>query len=86
MEQDHFKFEDEKVIDVVIMGNARLMEIIREKEAIYAKEDFSDEDGILASELEAEFADMDGWSAEAKCFLLFYKVSVLELNYTRKDE
>ena len=52
LEQDHFKFEDEKVIDVVIMGNARLMEIIREKEAIYAKEDFSDEDGILASELD----------------------------------
>ena len=70
LEQDHFKFEDEKVIDVVIMGNARLMEIIREKEAIYAKEDFSDEDGILASELEAEFADMDGWSAEANASAL----------------
>ena len=76
LEQDHFKFEDEKVIDVVIMGNARLMEIIREKEAIYAKEDFSDEDGILASELEAEFADMDGWSAEANASSLLQGLGI----------
>lgn len=76
LEQDHFKFEDEKVIDVVIMGNARLMEIIREKEAIYAKEDFSDEDGILASELEAEFADMDGWSAEANASALLQGLGI----------
>lgn len=65
LEQDHFKFEQEKVLDVVIMGNPRLMEIIKQKDALYQKEDFSEEDGILASELEAEFLEMDGWSSEA---------------------
>lgn len=84
LEQDHFKFEDEKVIDVVIMGNARLMEIIREKEAIYAKEDFSDEDGILASELEAEFADMDGWSAEANASALLQGLGIGTELYEKK--
>jgi ATPase subunit of ABC transporter with duplicated ATPase domains len=65
LEQDHFKYNDYTVMDTVIMGNARLYEIMKEKDAIYAKEDFSDEDGIRASELEAEFADMDGWNAES---------------------
>lgn len=87
LEQDHFKFEDEKVIDVVIMGNARLMEIIREKEAIYAKENFSDEDGILASELEAEFADMDGWSAEANASSLLQGLGIgTELHEKKMSE
>jgi len=87
LEQDHFKFEDEKVIDVVIMGNARLMEIIRQKEAIYAKEDFSDEDGILASELEAEFADMDGWSAEANASALLQGLGIgTELHEKKMSE
>lgn len=87
LEQDHFKFEDEKVIDIVIMGNARLMEIIREKEAIYAKEDFSDEDGILASELEAEFADMDGWSAEANASSLLQGLGIgTELHEKKMSE
>ena len=53
------------VLDTVIMGNARLYEIMKEKEAIYAKEDFTDEDGIRASELEGEFAEMNGWEAES---------------------
>ncbi|WP_455931785.1 ABC-F family ATP-binding cassette domain-containing protein [Parvimonas micra] len=87
LEQDHFKFENEKVIDVVIMGNARLMEIIKEKEAIYAKEDFSDEDGILASELEAEFADMDGWSAEANASALLQGLGIgTELHEKKMSE
>lgn len=87
LEQDHFKFEDEKVIDVVIMGNARLMEIIRQKEAIYAKEDFSDKDGILASELEAEFADMDGWSAEANASALLQGLGIgTELHEKKMSE
>lgn len=87
LEQDHFKFEDEKVIDVVIMGNAHLMEIIRQKEAIYAKEDFSDEDGILASELEAEFADMDGWSAEANASALLQGLGIgTELHEKKMSE
>lgn len=87
LEQDHFKFDDEKVIDVVIMGNARLMEIIKQKEAIYAKEDFSDEDGILASELEAEFADMDGWSAEANASSLLQGLGIgTELHEKKMSE
>ena len=65
LEQDHFKYDDYTVLDLVIMGNERLYHIMKEKDAIYAKEDFSDEDGIRASELEAEFAEMDGWEAES---------------------
>ena len=64
LEQDHFKYDEYSVIDTVIMGNQRLYEIMKEKDAIYAKEDFSDEDGVRASELEAEFAEMDGWNAD----------------------
>ncbi len=65
LEQDHFKYDDYNVMDTVIMGNKRLYDIMKEKDAIYMKEDFSDEDGIRASELEAEFAEMDGWNAES---------------------
>ncbi|MFG6333293.1 MAG: ATP-binding cassette domain-containing protein [Lachnospiraceae bacterium] len=65
LKQDHFQYDEYPVIDTVIMGNARLYEIMKEKDAIYAKEDFTDADGIRASELEAEFADMDGWEAES---------------------
>ena len=65
LEQDHLKYDEYPVMDVVIMGNERLYQIMKEKDAIYAKEDFSDEDGIRASELEAEFAEMDGWEAES---------------------
>ena len=57
-------------MDVVIMGNERLYEIMKEKDAIYAKEDFTDEDGIRASELEGEFAEMDGWEAESNAAML----------------
>ena len=65
LEQDHFKYDDYTVLDLVIMGNEQLYQIMKEKDAIYAKEDFTDEDGIRASELEAEFAEMDGWEAES---------------------
>ncbi|MBQ1848902.1 MAG: ATP-binding cassette domain-containing protein [Lachnospiraceae bacterium] len=65
LEQDHFKYDDYQVMDTVIMGNQRLYEVMKEKDAIYAKEDFSEEDGIRASELEGEFAEMDGWEAES---------------------
>ena len=65
LEQDHFKYDEYTVMDTVILGNPRLYEVMKEKDAIYAKEDFSDEDGIRASELEAEFAEMDGWEAES---------------------
>ena len=65
LEQDHFKYDEYTVLDTVIMGNKRLYEIMKEKDAIYAKEDFSDEDGIKAAELEGEFATMNGWEAES---------------------
>ena len=65
LEQDHFKYDAYTVMDTVILGNPRLYEIMKEKDAIYAKEDFSDEDGIKASELEAEFAELDGCEAES---------------------
>jgi len=65
LQQDHFKYDEFPVLDTVIMGNARLYEVMKEKDAIYAKEDFSDEDGIRAADLEAEFAEMDGWEAES---------------------
>lgn len=65
LEQDHFKYDEYSVMDTVIMGNKRLYEIMKEKDAIYAKEDFTDEDGIRASELEGEFAEMNGWEAES---------------------
>ncbi len=65
LKQDHFQYEDELVLDVVMLGNPRLIEIMKEKDELYAKEDFSDEDGIRASELEAEFANMNGWEAES---------------------
>ncbi len=65
LEQDHFKYDQNVVLDTVIMGNSRLYEIMKEKDAIYMKEDFTEEDGVRASELEAEFAEMNGWEAEA---------------------
>ncbi len=70
LEQDHFKYDEYPVMDVVIMGNERLYQIMKEKDAIYAKEDFTDEDGIRASELEGEFAEMDGWEAESSAAML----------------
>ena len=65
LQQDHFKYDEYPVLDAVMLGNARLYEIMKEKEALYAKEDFTDEDGIKASELEGEFAAMNGWEAES---------------------
>ncbi len=65
LKQDHFQYDEYTVLDTVIMGNKRLYNIMKEKDALYAKEDFNDDDGIRASELEAEFAEMDGWNAEA---------------------
>ena len=87
LEQDHFKYDAYPVMDVVIMGNARLYEIMKEKDAIYAKEDFSDEDGIRASELEAEFAEMDGWEAESNAATLLNGLGIdTSLHYsTMKD-
>ena len=76
LQQDHFKYDQYMVLDTVIMGNKRLYDIMKEKDAIYAKEDFTDEDGIRASELEAEFAEMDGWNAESDAATLLNGLGV----------
>ena len=84
LQQDHFKYDSFNVLDTVIMGNARLYEIMKEKEAIYAKEDFTDEDGIRASELEGEFAEMNGWEAESDAATLLNGLGVdTEFHYTQ---
>ena len=87
LEQDHFKYDSYPVMDVVIMGNERLYQIMKEKDAIYAKEDFSDEDGIRASELEAEFAEMDGWEAESDAATLLNGLGIsTDLHYSEMKE
>ena len=87
LEQDHFKYDSYPVMDTVILGNKRLYEIMKEKDAIYAKEDFSDEDGIRASELEAEFAEMDGWEAESNAAMLLNGLGIeTDLHYCLMSE
>ena len=87
LEQDHFKYDAYPVMDTVIMGNERLYQIMKEKDAIYAKEDFSDEDGIRASELEAEFAEMDGWDADSNAAMLLNGLGIgTELHYSMMSE
>ena len=83
LQQDHFKYDEFPVLDTVIMGNKRLYDIMKEKDAIYMKEDFTDEDGIRASELEAEFAEMDGWNAESDAATLLNGLGIeTEHHYT----
>ena len=87
LEQDHFKYDDWVVMDTVILGNQRLYEIMKEKDAIYAKEDFSDEDGIRASELEGEFAEMDGWEAESNAAMLLNGLGIdTDYHYSMMSE
>ena len=87
LEQDHFKYDEYNVLDTVIMGNERLYQIMKEKEAIYAKEDFTEEDGNKASELEAEFADMNGWEAESDAAQLLNGLGVgTDLHYKTMAE
>lgn len=76
LKQDHYQFDEFKVMETVIMGNARLYEIMKEKEEIYMKPDFSDEDGIKASELECEFAELNGWEAEAEASSLLQGLGI----------
>ena len=84
LEQDHFKYDSYNVMDTVIMGNERLYQIMKEKDAIYAKEDFSEEDGIRASELEGEFAEMDGWEAESNAAMLLNGLGIpTEYHYSQ---
>ena len=84
LQQDHFKYDAFTVLDTVIMGNQRLYDIMKEKDAIYMKEDFSDEDGIRASELEGEFAEMDGWNAESDAATLLNGLGIpSDIHYTK---
>ena len=84
LQQDHFKYDSYTVLDTVIMGNQRLYEIMKEKDAIYAKEDFTDEDGIRASELEGEFAEMNGWEAESDAATLLNGLGIeTEFHYSQ---
>jgi ATPase subunit of ABC transporter with duplicated ATPase domains len=87
LQQDHFKYDAYEVLETVIMGNKRLYDIMKEKDVIYAKEDFTEEDGIRASELEAEFASMDGWEAEANAASLLNGLGIdTELHYKKMSE
>ncbi|NLY45639.1 MAG: ATP-binding cassette domain-containing protein [Tissierella sp.] len=87
LKQDHFEYDDCEVLQTVIMGNKKLYEIMVEKDAIYAKEDFNDEDGIKAAELEAEFAEMDGWSAESEASSLLQGLGIgTDLHYKKVEE
>ncbi len=87
LQQDHFKYDQYDVLSTVIMGNKRLYDIMKEKDAIYAKEDFTEEDGIKASELEAEFATMNGWEAESDAATLLNGLGIeTELHYTLMSE
>ena len=82
LKQDHFQYDECTVLDTVIMGNQRLYDIMKEKDAIYMKEDFSDEDGIRASELEGEFAEMNGWEAESDAAQLLNGLGIeTEIHY-----
>ncbi|KNF08318.1 ABC transporter ATP-binding protein [Gottschalkia purinilytica] len=87
LKQDHYQYDNYPVLDTVIMGNARLYEIMKEKDAIYAKPDFTDEDGIKASELECEFAELDGWEAEPEASSLLQGLGIgTELHYKTVSE
>ena len=76
LKQNHFEYDEFEVLQTVMMGNKRLFEIMEEKDALYAKADFSDEDGIRASELEGEFADMNGWEAESEASSLLQGLGI----------
>ena len=84
LEQDHFKYDQYPVRETVIMGHKRLYEIIGEKEKLYAKSDFSDEDGIRLGDLEGEFSDLDGWSADSNAEMLLQGLGIGEDLYEKK--
>jgi len=84
LKQNHFEYEDTEVIQVVIMGHARLYEVMQEKDAIYMKADFTDEDGMRAAELEGEFAELNGWEAEPEAAILLKGLGIPEELHTKK--
>ncbi|AAU23197.1 MULTISPECIES: ABC-F family ATP-binding cassette domain-containing protein [Bacillus] len=84
LKQNHFEYEEHEVLKVVIMGHRRLYEVMQEKDAIYMKPDFSDEDGIRAAELEGEFAELNGWEAEGEAAILLKGLGIPEELHTKK--
>ena len=84
LEQNHYKYDDDRVLDVVLKGNKRLFEIMEEKNALYAKGDFTEEDGIKLGELEGEFAEMDGWNAESDAMELLANLGIPDDVYESK--
>ncbi|GLY11112.1 ABC-F family ATP-binding cassette domain-containing protein [Pseudobacillus badius] len=84
LKQNHFEYEEEEVLKTVIMGHARLYEVMQEKDAIYMKADFTDEDGMKAAELEGEFAELNGWEAESEAAILLKGLGVPEDLHTKK--
>ena len=84
LKQNHFEYEEHEVLKTVIMGHSRLFEVMQEKDAIYMKEDFSDEDGMRAAELEGEFAELNGWEAESEAAILLKGLGISEDLHTKK--
>jgi ATPase subunit of ABC transporter with duplicated ATPase domains len=87
LKQDHYQYDEHEVLQTVIMGNARLFEIMKEKDELYAKADFTDEDGIKASELEGEFAELNGWEAESEASTLLQGLGIgIDMHYKKMSE
>ena len=87
LKQNHFEYEEEEVLKVVIMGHTRLYQVMQEKDAIYMKADFTDEDGMKAAELEGEFAELNGWEAESEAAILLKGLGIgEELHYKKMAE
>lgn len=87
LRQDHFEFEEKEVMETVILGNPRLSEVMKEKDALYSKEDFSDEDGMRAADLEHEFSEMGGWEAESEASSLLQGLGITtDMHYKKMSE
>ena len=84
LKQNHFEYEEEEVLKVVIMGHTRLYQVMQEKDAIYMKADFTDEDGMKAAELEGEFAELNGWEAESEAAILLKGLGIEEDLHNKK--
>jgi ATPase subunit of ABC transporter with duplicated ATPase domains len=84
LKQDHFLYDEVEVLKLVIMGNKKLLEIMEEKDALYAKEDFSDDDGLRAADLEAQFGEMNGWEAESEAATLLSGLGIKEELLTKQ--
>ena len=84
LKQDHYQFDDMRVLDVVIMGNDKLYKVMKEKEELYSHTEFTEEDGYRLADLEAEFLDMDGWNAENDAAILLNNLGIKDEYYDKK--